>query len=67
MEEKDQIVQILSYIDAPQDYISGKSCASYIDKVKGFVEEKKTLEESFSESPSDVRDVLLAMLQFDPK
>ena len=44
LEEKDQMVQILSVIDAPQKYVTGKPCENYMEKVKDFVTEKTTLD-----------------------
>jgi hypothetical protein len=54
-------------MDAPEDYVANKSCASYIEKVSGFVQQKKTLEECFSASNESVRELMKSMLTFDPK
>ena len=54
-------------MDAPEDYVANKSCASYLEKVSGFVEHKKTLEECFSASNKSVQELLKSMLSFDPR
>lgn len=67
VEEKDQMTQILSMIDAPPSYLTGKKCSNYLEKVITFVVEKKSIDECFSAINSDVRDLLTTMLKFDPK
>ena len=54
-------------MDAPEDYIADKSCANYLEKVKGFVQEKKSLEECFSASNQSIQELLKSMLTFDPR
>jgi hypothetical protein len=61
------MVQILSIIDTPKDFELSKSSAIYMEKVKDLVEEKKSIEDCFSASNLEVRDLLRAMLKFDPK